>query len=427
MLIRPPTEQLKEESELALHQLVNSANHQNVPYSRDNFGIDGEVRLVHGIEHTGKGFKYQLKAGSSYVSSENQEVVRVKVERKYILLWRKMSEPVVLIFYHPVSKVLYWKAIQPFLNVFRELLRKETANIIIPFHKEYDILDCSTFPALELVSEGNYEYQKIIFSKESSEVMLTNRFLISELPSTIYVAPTQYEYRNQITPNLKHYYAFIIQKGKEGRNFLYTFSDLGNHDIELTAFCESSPDKLNRSDISKIQYMALLNKLIFINALQRDLSVGHDRFYFRYEVLKEGRNTYEYSGIKGGIETRAKIYQRKNDLLHHAAKIRIVEEMDCWYLEIDPDWHITLPNDIDANPREIGGRITKEKAATKNGKYRYDLHFWSRYLSNNTNVIEFHCDSTAGSQKLRASSNCSSLKSNYTLFNDYVGKRLRTD
>jgi len=64
MLKRLPQDELEEESKLALHQLVNSANHQNVSYSRDNFGIEGEVRLVHGIEHTGKGFMYQLKGGS---------------------------------------------------------------------------------------------------------------------------------------------------------------------------------------------------------------------------------------------------------------------------------------------------------------------------------------------------------------------------
>ncbi len=90
MLKRHPSGQLEEESKLALHQLVNSANHQDVSYSRDNFGIDGEVRLVHGVEHTGKGFKYQLKAGPNYISSENQEVVRLKVERKYVHQWHKM-------------------------------------------------------------------------------------------------------------------------------------------------------------------------------------------------------------------------------------------------------------------------------------------------------------------------------------------------
>jgi hypothetical protein len=425
MLKRLPTDQLEEESRLALHQLVNSANHQNVSYSRDNFGIDGEVRLVHGIEHTGKGFKYQLKAGSSYISSENNEVVRVKVERKYVLLWHKMREPVVLIFYHPDTRILYWKAIQPFLKIYPELLKKETDKVIVPLNKVRDILDHSSFAALELVADGEFGYQKIIYSKDTSEVMVTNRFLVQELPSYVYVAPTQFEHRGQITSQLSqnHFYAFRIEPGKNGGHYLYTFSDLANPNVEIRKFCDNAGDKLSSSEITHIQYMALLNRLIFINAMQMDLAVDHDRFYFRFEVLKEDRNSFEYAGIKGGSEKRTKIYQRKNDLKHHAAKIRLVREAEVWYLEVDPDWHITITDNSEAGPREVGRRITKEKAATRNGDYRYALHFWSRYLSRNTSVIDFPCDSVGSGQKLRASADCLTLTSDYTLFNDYVGPR----
>jgi hypothetical protein len=424
MLKRVPSDQLEEESKLALHQLVNSLNHQNVLYSRDNFGIDGEVRLVRGVEHTGKGFKYQLKAGSSYISSENQEVLRVKVESKYVHLWQRMREPVVLIFYHPDSKILYWKAVQPFLKIRPDLLKKDATNVVVPLDKEGDILDQAAFAALELVADGQFGYQKIIYSKETSEVMLTNRFPVQELPNIIYVAPTEYADRYQIIQRLNHFYTFRLERGRKGISTLHTFSDLGKPNVELGKFCDvASCEKLGASDIPHTQYMALLNRLILINALQMDLALSHDRYYFHERVLKEGRNMFGYEAVKGSHEERAKVYQRRNDLLHHAAKIRLVREMGTWYLEVDPDWHVSIPGDPDASPREIGRRITKEKAATKNGRYRYELHFWMRYLSKNSPVIDFPCDTVGSGQRILVSAHCVSIVSQYTLFNDYDGSR----
>ncbi len=431
LLKRLPSDQLEEESKIALERFFNDANWKPASYTDDKFGIDGEIRVVRGIEITGKGFKYQLKAGKSYITKDTNEALRIRVERKYVETWLAMSEPVVLFFYHPITKSIYWKAVQQFFRIQSGLLKKLGESVVIPFDKKRDVLDSSAFPDLERVACGEFGYHKIVYAEDENELMISNRFPILILPEYIYVARTQHTHPSQITPDLTNYYAFWIEPDRENgkHQTLWTFSNLRDSNCELRRFCEAEvSDRFAVSDIALTRFSTLLNKVLYINCLQMDLVAKRDRYHFSTRVLKSPEtNKFSYLGVKGNQEERAKIYRQyvggKSEYKYHAVKLRVINEDSSWWMEIEPDWYFTFSAEEEATKREIGIRITKEKASMANGDYRYALHFWKCYLSKNNASIVFPCDSLPGSQQLIAATESMSFVSNYRLVNDYDGPR----
>ncbi len=429
MLKRLPQDQLETESKLELGKAINQQGWKLVELSDDKFGIDGEVQIVEAYQYTGKSFRFQLKAGKSYISSEDQEIFKLRVEKKYVQHWMKIPEPIVIFFYHP-SKTLYWKAIQPYFRKFASELKKESANVLIVIDKERDVLDELAFDALKLVADKNFTYRKVICSDESHEQMLTNRFRVLELPKVCYVAPTEYSDRRQITPFLDYYYSFTVkQSARSGSEYaLWTFSDLGDPDCELRNYCRYQEVETWRAEgMQPTLFKELLNNLILVNCLQRDLLADGRRYYFSPKVLKtKENNSFPYTSLKGRPTERTKIYIQKIggrlEYKYHAVRLRLIQDSGAWYLEIDPDWYFTFPGEAPTKT-DIGIRITKEKAATQNGDYRYLLHFWKQYLSNNSEKIIFPCDSLRGSQSVAVSTDYETPISDYLLFNDYDGPR----
>lgn len=99
-LKRPHTQQLQERSFIAIRTIVNQMNCEFRRHEPDNAGIDGEIDLVKNHKFLGKILKCQIKAGPSYISSENEDFIKVKVEKKYLDIWNKMNIPVVLFYFH---------------------------------------------------------------------------------------------------------------------------------------------------------------------------------------------------------------------------------------------------------------------------------------------------------------------------------------
>ena len=431
MLRRLPQDQLETESKLKLEGIFNQANWKSASYTDDKFGIDGEIRIVEGYNFTGKGFKYQLKAGNSYISSESEDVIKIKIEKKYVLSWMNMTEPVVLFFYHPSQK-LYWKAVQPYFRRFSSELKKDTRNVLILIDKERDCLDEFAFSGLKLVSESNFTYRKVIYSADSHEQMFTNRFKVIEIPTVCYSASTEYSDKRQITPFLEHFYTFCVKRSAADSqaSVLWTFSDISEISNELRKYCSVEGMESWRSDhLPPLVFKELLNNLIFINCLQRDLTSDKRRYYFNTKVLKTKElNSFDFPSMKGRASSRTKIYVQKEgqnvEYKHHAVQLEIAEHLGNWFLEIDPDWYFTFPyRRREITRKEIGIRITKEKANTLNGDYRYLVHFWRQYLSNNNPNIIFPCDNLTAKQALIVSTEYETLESEYLLFNDYDGPR----
>jgi hypothetical protein len=393
----------------------------------DNAGIDGEIDLVKASAFEGKTLKTQIKAGRSYISSEKQDHVRVKVERKYVELWSVMNVPVILLFYHPDTKAIYWKSVQDYLKCDPGTLKKDTKSVVFPFDKARDLFSVDVLSSLRQVAEGEFKYDKIIYTEDSQEEVLSNWFPVISLPQKIYIAPTPYRDHRDITNQLNDYYTFILKEQK-----IYTFCDLTNPDCELRVFCDCSDDILeikSTDEIADIFYMELLNRMLFISALKYQMYISSDRFYFSSKVLANDASTrFEYKPLKREKETsRFKIYISKTgntiEYKHMAVKMSFVKLGSKWFFQIEPDWHFSYPNDNTKTRRDIGIRITKEKAGMFNEHYLYLLHSWKQFLSNSSDTIIFRSDDLTDSQEARISTTNETFTSNFMLFNDYFGPR----
>src|SRR5436305_530347 len=136
MLKRLPQDRLEDESVSAVANFFNSNGWEFNRQSRDKSGIDGEVEIIHGIERSGRLLKCQVKAGTSYITSESEESLRIRVERKYLDHWSQMSAPVLLLFYHPTTRLIFWKAIKEHLQFYPSLLKHSSETCVIVFDKE---------------------------------------------------------------------------------------------------------------------------------------------------------------------------------------------------------------------------------------------------------------------------------------------------
>jgi len=107
-----------------------------------------------------------------------------------------------------------------------------------------------------------------------------------------------------------------------------------------------------------------------------------------------------------------------------AVRLSFLQLGSRWLLQIEPDWYFSYKGGIPKTRKEIGVRITKEKAGTFNKQYLYLLHAWKQYLSKSSGSIIFPCDGLPGSQTAIVSTENESFISNFTLFNDYIGPKI---
>ncbi len=258
--------------------------------------------------------------------------------------------------------------------------------------------------------------------------MLSNWFPVLGLPQTIYAASTIYPTHKDIALQLKGYYTFIVKDQK-----IYSFSDLTHPDCELRNYCDYSPDVLDikeAHEIDDIYYAELLNRLLTVYALRDGLQIAGERFTFPLKVLDNDATTrFEYKPLIKEKETsRFKIYISKTgsviEYKHMAVKLSFQRLGSRWLLQIEPDWYFTFQGGTPKTRREIGIRITKEKAGTFNEHYLYLLHAWKQYLSHSSETITFPCDDLPDSQTALISTENESFTSNFMLFNDYIGPKV---
>lgn len=426
-LKRPPTQQLQKESLLAVETVVNRMNCEFRRHEPDNAGIDGEIDLVKALKFEGKLLKTQVKAGTSYISADNEHYVRVKVERKYVELWNSMNVPVILLFYYPETKIIYWKAVKEYLKCDPSLLKKTTQNVIFPFDKARDIFTPDTLNSLRMIVEGKLEYERIIYTEDSKEELLANWFPVIDLPKIIYIAPTIYQAPKDITVNLKNYYTFILKNKK-----LLTFSDLYVEDCELRDYCNIDYiTTKSRDEIEAPHYMELLNRMLFIYAIQHRMFLHNERFVFSTRNLAEGgEGKFEFKPLKRDIESsRLKIYISKQgntiEYKHMAVRVNFLKLGTYWYFQIEPDWYFSYPYDHTKTKKQIGLRVTREKANTFNEQYLYLLHFWKQFFSNSSDYMVFPSDHLPATQVARISTLNETFTSNFMLFNDYFGPKVQ--
>src|SRR5579863_8931846 len=174
MLKRLPQDRLEDESIGAVASFFNSNEWEFNRQTRDKSGIDGEVEIIHGIERTGRLIKCQIKAGASYISSESENYLRIRIERKYLEHWAKMTAPVLVMFYDPATRLIFWKAIREYLDLYPSLLTRATESCLIGFDKDQDRLETESLAALEAMEAGRFRYDNILIERSRSELGWSN-------------------------------------------------------------------------------------------------------------------------------------------------------------------------------------------------------------------------------------------------------------
>ena len=423
-LKRLPQDRLEGESFTFLESFFNEHNWEFSRQARDKSGIDAELEVVSGVKRSGKFLKCQLKAGRSYVTSESEDEIRIRVQRKYLEHWRDGNFSVLLFFYDPTTKRAWWKAIREYLKAEPSTLRGISKDCIVRFRKEEDLLVPESLTPLRQVADRRFDYARIVCESSQTEVLWSNWFPVSSFPESVWCAPTSYETRGAIAPSLKELVAFAISQG-----MLFSFSDLSSAACELGTYCNSNEARsISIDQIERNICKELLNGIIDTFVRLKGLVGPRTRLYFPPEVLKDQTsNIFAYVSLKGRQESRAKIYIQRRDGIteykHHAVGLSFVEHDRHWYLQVDPEWYFTYPYLRRISRPEIGARITSEKADTQNKEFLYLLHFWRQYLSNGSESIVMPCSSVGGAPRLVVDSTPLPFVANFRLFNDYFGER----
>jgi hypothetical protein len=159
---------------------------------------------------------------------------------------------------------------------------------------------------------------------------------------------------------------------------------------------------------------------------KRGFDVRRERFFCPLSWLgKPSTNKFAYVSLQGRQEERTLIYVQSNDgkseRKHHAVRLSFVHEDSRIFLQLEPDWHFTYPRPMSSAERSA--RLISEKAGLHNKDYLYLLHFWSQYLSHNSDKISF----STSSNPLFGNIEFASSPIEYTLpvrmVNDYFGPK----
>jgi len=421
-LKRPPTQQLQEESFNEIHRIINNEmNCQFRSLTPDNSGIDCEVELVEQGNMSAKLLKGQIKAGKSYIYSETGKIVKVRIEKKYLDHWNAMNLPVILFFYDPESKKIYWKSIKEYLIIEPKLLKKLSKTVLISFDKERDLFSKTSYDKLKLIIDGLFKYEKFIFSKEEKEKIWSNWFPVISIPQELYEAnliPSKIPKLNELFETA---HIYIIKSNK-----MLTFIDLQSGNSELRNFIDiASIRKINIENLDKNYLVELLNKIVIMNLIKRNLQYNGEKFYFKREESQgELVNTISFAALRKEHESsRKKISVRKKgdeyEFSHLACKLSFNYIPDTWYLEIEPDYQFSYSKGANHSRREIGIRITQAKASMFNQEYLYLMHFWREFLADSKDKISFSCDLIDDDKKITVDKTSLNAESDFQIFNDY--------
>jgi hypothetical protein len=421
MLQKPPQEQLEEESIAAVSAICRSLNWDFALQTKDKSGIDAEIGIVHGISRTGLFLKCQLKAGRSYISSETDEALRVRIESKYLHHWYESNVQIALLFYEPLSQTVFWKDIRDYLRVHPNLLTGTQETRIIEFHKKLDLLTSETLPALEQVARGEFHYGFISLEEGTTEFAFSNRFPAFPLPP-VWVSSTPFEQKSQILERIQQQYAFTVNDG-----LLYSLVDIRRSQCELGNYCDK-PKATARiaHDVPAPIFTELLNLCRDMTMFSRGLDWRRERFFFPISLLKmPSTNKFKYISLQGKQEERTLIYVQntdgKQERKHHAVRLSFSHEYGQTFLELEPDWHFTFPQHM--TPAERKARLISEKAGLHNKEYLYLLHFWKQFLSQNGDRIRFAVSSNPTLGNVDFCSTPNEYVLPFRMMNDYFGPK----
>ncbi len=98
-----------------LEAAVAASGHIARPTASPDLGIDGDIEFFTQGRPTGARLAFQLKTGTSYVSSAAADQLTIRVESKHLRYWCCVNLPVLLIYYDAAADALYWQDVKHWL------------------------------------------------------------------------------------------------------------------------------------------------------------------------------------------------------------------------------------------------------------------------------------------------------------------------
>jgi len=418
---RPATARAEEDGVNAVRTIINRMNCQFVTTVPDNAAIDGHLQLVNRSgEFEGYLLGVQVKAGRSYIASENDVELRVRVQRRHVDLWTSMQVPVLLFYYDGRTQRTYWLAVRNYLEAYPQVMGTGAESVVFAFHKNDDLFSEDSYDQLYLVVRGEFKYGRPYLSSARAEVLYSNWLRVTGLLDTVYKIPARLATKQELPPEITDSLALIV---KEGSLFLFS------QPREELEFMQDISDlralrSITTNGLPSAYLAELLNATVRVLAKSRglvELRRNSLRFAFPREVLQTpATNTHRFESLGGKRTRRVLVYEirkgRNTEYRHHACVINFIREGGNWYLELDPYMHISFSRYVPAE--ELRARRISERQNTYNSQYLYMLHFWKQYLSGSTGIIEVITDRWPGAPAISVSTQNDYVSSDFSLLDD---------
>ena len=226
------TQFVEKEGVNAVATIVNRMGWTWRPTPNDDYGIDGEIEINREGTPTGKIIKVQCKSGKSYRKNESAVKFDFYANSDDVEYWMNCNVPVILVVHDPRKNKTYWVNVQNYLAKHSSCMEKPHK---ITFYKKRDAFSVNSVFDLcrDLLDETKIVE---VMKNRIVEKIFSNLLPVSQMPLTIYGAPTEYTHASAkeglIDSEWKPIYT--IQEKR-----LWTFYDLYDVNNPLRRICIS--------------------------------------------------------------------------------------------------------------------------------------------------------------------------------------------
>ncbi len=370
--------------------------------SKDDFGIDGEIEIVspklgqQGYQTTGGIIKVQAKSGKSYVRSDTDTTFITPVEKNDLETWHSSNVPVILVVFHPIDEVPYWKDIKSYIASNTTVFQRPYH---IKFDKSTDVFDSTCYDRLRNLAGVS----SLQITHQQNERLYSNILRVKRQPMIMTHAATDYtvyeDIRTQLIPGFVP--PFCIHNGR-----LYTFSNLRDKKCNLRQFCDVSaisdmaPNEWRDDPQRERDYMFLLNQLLGIHMRRCGLKYNprFKRNYFprRNDESQEVKRKWFNIRTQRTVPARTvvKYYEYGFDKFwrHQAVQLRFKFVKKELYLEITPRYFFTEDGEYPWDKDKVGAYTTRIRSQERNVHFLNHVLFWSDVISNHQPIIKMKLD-----------------------------------
>lgn len=379
-------------------------------------GVDGEIEPAEDNVPSGHILKAQVKSGATFFKRENNQRFALPVDEKDITYWRRLTTPLVVAVYNPVTKQLF--AIE-FHRHFAE--HPEIAiDRLIWFDKQTDTL---TPDRLRLLAgTAAVPSPPTTAPARRSEYLHANLLPITEEPRWLYHIGSDIRTSDELSTCVGQALArrLIVWKGE-----IWTFDDLYDHEAELSPFTgtalpeRSDCDRWRTSPADVPRYHALLYAYLGMHFESLGLRSAKPRYFFP-SIGGENRSlSFQSMKRRSSREVASCVMNSTGSCVRHWRHRAITPLFSCVgrsrLLSLQTGWCFTRDG-VSQVLRPPKGLVTRLTYRERNEAVFRLLMFWAEILSQGAESIVVPC----GGQQLIMNKHFATAEAAFGIANDFV-------